>query len=359
MSPRTSSGGPQRAIGLAALGLATAGGALLGWQAERRISDRADLAEDPEWLALQRPLPARRTRVVSADGTELAVEEMGAPGAPTLLLVHGVGLSQRAWHYQRRDLCDRYRVVTFDQRGHGASGDPPDGDWSLQALAGDIAAVLGACVAHGDPVILVGHSMGGMALLASLAEESGSVREHVDGLVLVSTAASDTILGGLLSTQRALLGVLLDKAVVTGSRALGGGAGLTGRLSASSSDLSSLITRGIGLSADAPAAHVALVQQLWLETPTAVVAGLAPALALVDLREAAERIDVPTLVLAGGADRVTPPQHARRLAQLIPGAELVEIPGVGHNAMLEAHAAVTEHLARFARRGLALRDRAS
>ena len=106
---------------------------------------------------------------MSFDGTEIAVRAAGDPDAPVLLFTHGFSLDMSVWHEQWIDLADDFRCVLMDHRSHGMSGDAAHGDLSVRAMGRDIAAVLDA-VTPDRPAVVVGHSMGSMAILA-MAEQ--------------------------------------------------------------------------------------------------------------------------------------------------------------------------------------------
>jgi pimeloyl-ACP methyl ester carboxylesterase len=131
---------------------------------------------------------------------------------------------------------------------------------------------------------------------------------------------------------------------------LGRRAGYADLIYSSSTDISFVLTKLIGLNRDASPAHVAFTEQLLLDCPNRVKAAIGPLFTSLDLREAAPLLKVPALVIVGEHDRLTPPRQAHRLMELLPDAELVELPGIGHMAPLEAHAAVTAHLRAFAKR---------
>ena len=114
-----------------------------------------------------------------------------------------------------------------------------------------------------------------------------------------------------------------------------------------------LLTRAIGLSRSASPAHVAFTEQLLLDCPNSVKAALGPMFTSLDLAHTAALLTVPSLVIVGSQDRLTPIRAARRLADALPHGQLVELPGVGHMAPLEAHEAVTAHLLLFAREAFA------
>jgi len=107
--------------------------------------------------------------IASFDGTQIAIRAAGDPDAPVLLFTHGFSLDMSVWHEQWIDLADDFRCVLMDHRSHGSSGDAALGDLSVRAMGRDIAAVLDA-VAPDRPAVVVGHSMGSMAILA-MAEQ--------------------------------------------------------------------------------------------------------------------------------------------------------------------------------------------
>lgn len=340
-------GNRRRALTAAAMAAGVAGGAALGWSAERRAMRNLRDGNDPEARALRTPLGAREHTVTAEDGTRLHVEVVGPDDAPTIVLAHGYTMSQVAWHYQRRDLADQFRVVSYDQRGHGGSEPAATGDYTIDVLGRDLATILSACVPPGRKAIVVGHSMGAMSFL-SFAEQFGrDLSERVAGVVMVSTTGGDVIAGSALATGiaavHAAAGALLPRFV-----------GIGGRLGQGRSDLTYLLLRDVIMSRDASPAQVELIEELALACPSTVRAALIPAFTSLDLEDAARLVTVPTLVLVGEDDRLTPPAAARRLVELLPDARLVVLPGVGHSAPLEAHEAVTAHLRAFARAHLGL-----
>lgn len=334
-----------RLAGAAVVAAGATGGALIGWLAERRAAAGVRDGSDPEAVALATPVQGRPQWVTAPDGTRLHVETVGPEAAPTIVLAHGYTMSQAAWHYQRRDLSGEFRVVTYDQRGHGGSEDAAGGDYSMEALAYDLGAVIDRCVPAGEPVIVAGHSMGAMSAISFAQQHPELLGERVPGFVLVSTSGSDIIagiLGASVGALPALTKALLPRVV-----------GLRGRLGALPSDLTFLAIRQISLCPEASPAHVTFTERLALGCSGEVRAALIPAFTSLDLTEAARLVTVPTLVLAGELDRLTPIASARHLVELLPEGQLVELSGVGHMAPLEAHEAVTAHLRAFARRILA------
>lgn len=339
-----------RTFGVVGFAAAAVGGVGFGLLAKRRAEDwRRRLEADPEWAELSQPILGDVRPVVSHDGTMLHVEVTGPEDAPSLVLIHGYGLSLHGWHYQRRDLADEFRIIAYDLRGHGSSGRAASGDYSIGALGRDLAAVLDALVPKRTKVLTAGHSLGGMSILSYAKEFPDLVARRLAGAVLVDTTGFDVLAGGLAATSAAALSALPRVAFDRGGRLLRRG----GRVAPPRVDVTTLITRSIGFGPQATPAQVAFVEQLLIETPNSVKADLGPTLTALDLREAAPLLRVPALVLVGEHDRLTPPAAAAKLARALPNARLVTVPGAGHNAMLEAAGHVTDEIRAFSRRRFA------
>ncbi|HVL98791.1 MAG TPA: alpha/beta hydrolase [Egibacteraceae bacterium] len=342
----------RRLLTTAAVAGAATGGAVLGWLAERRAAADMRDGSDPEAVELARAVTGRPRQVTAADGTRLHAEILGPDDAPAIVLAHGYTMTQDAWHYQRRDLSEEFRVVSYDQRGHGASAEAETGDYTMDALASDLAAVIERCVPPGERVVVAGHSLGAMSALALAKEHGELLGPRVAGLALVSTSGAD-IIGGVLGGAAA---VATNALPAVADALLPRLVGMPGPLGARPSDFTFLLIRAISLSPNASPAHVAFTERLSMGCPSAVRAALIPAFTSLDLTDAARGVSVPALVISGDLDRLTPPSGARQLAELLPDARLVELQGVGHMAPLEAHEAVTAHLRAFARRVLTLPD---
>lgn len=343
----------KRALALAAFAAAGAGGAALGWAGERRLLRNATPSADPEWQELRRSATGAGQTVESFDGTHLFVDIVGDAGKPTIVMAHGYALSHQAWHFQRRDLAGEFRIVTYDQRGHGASEPAASGDYSISALGRDLSAVIEATLGGADPVLLAGHSMGGMSVLSYVEQYPESLEQRVAGAVLMSTSGSDVVTGGAVSVGQAVLSGVRSRVTRRAYRVLG--TRTPGTPDGSSNDLSYVLTKVVGLSPDASPAHVAFTEQLLMDCPNTVKAAIGPMFTSLDLREAAPLLKTPALVLVGQRDRLTPLAQARRLVELLPDAQLVELPGIGHMAPLEAHGEVNAHIRAHARRVFGVR----
>lgn len=288
----------------------------------------------------------RDIHVTTDDGVVLAVRDTGRRGAAhTVVFLHGLCLSQVCWARQVDALVSRYgsavRILSYDHRGHGRSGQAPMSTYRIERLAEDLAQVLAVCEVSG-PVTLVGHSMGGMTALGYLGLDAG--RRPVDpvGLVLVATAAGKLRqrgMGRLLGTPAtaALVGV----AGVAPEQAV----------RAMAAPLCATLSRW---RRGASAAAVAADALAAVSVATAV--GFLPALRDYDQYPMLSSIRARTVVLSGGADPLTPAVHARDLAAAIPGAEHVHIPGAGHMLPQEAAQLVGEAIRRAAGIDAAVED---
>ena len=172
-------------------------------------------AARPQRLPVTRDGYVERT-VITSDGVRLAVRDYGAAGARdhTVVLLHGLCLTQSSWALQVRHLVRRWgngvRIITYDHRGHGRSTGADMHTYRIDRLAADLADVLTVLRVTG-PVTLAGHSMGGMTALAYLSRPAADRPVEPQGLVLVASAAgrlAERGLGRLLGTRAT--GMLFD-----------------------------------------------------------------------------------------------------------------------------------------------------
>jgi pimeloyl-ACP methyl ester carboxylesterase len=322
------------------LALAGAAGAGTAWVLAARADRRAVLA-DPARTRLEKSLPGRPLDVTSRDGTRLCAREFGGADGPAVVLVHGWTCAQAFWTLQIQALAHEARVVAYDLRGHGESEVAASGDYAMEAHAADLEAVLRAARAR-RPVV-AGHSLGAMALIAWARDHAGEVDDRLAATLLVNTGVGDLISESLVlraphgaARLRQALGRLL----------LASSAPLPRR----STPLSHRAIRHLALSPAASPAAVAFCERLVLACPTDVRAACGATLTRLDLFEAVASLTVPTVVVAGEADRLTPPAHARRLAGALPrlhGEALV--PRAGHMIPVSDPDAVTEPTRRLLR----------
>jgi pimeloyl-ACP methyl ester carboxylesterase len=280
--------------------------------------------------------------VTTKDGVRLAVSDYSSDraDAPTVVLLHGLLLSQESWEPQVRQLRRRYgsriRIITYDHRGHGRSTGAPMTTYEIDQLAADLAESLTALQITG-PLTLAGHSMGGMTALAYFGRPASKRPVEPRGLVLVGTAAGSLAargIGRLLATPAtgALFELVhrmpqraTDKAVQALIRPLGDA-------------LSKFCSDGTAVAAVAAAAI--------RTTSLTTAAGFLPSLKRYDVYQALEAISAKTFVVSGGTDMLTPASHSRDMAAAIPDAFHLHHPTAGHMLLQEAAECVSDAIGR-------------
>lgn len=258
------------------------------------------------------------SRIGAGDGCAIAYRWDGEEGRPVLLLSNSIATDLRMWDGIIDDLIRTHRVLRYDMRGHGRSG-APVGAYSLDRLGRDVLELLDGLQI--DRVDFCGLSLGGM-----VGQWLGvHAPERVDRLILSNTS----LYLGPAAQWDALI------------------AGLT-RLP----DMAAMADMFIGNWF--PPAFIASRQDdidtfrsMILSTPAHGLAGCFAAVRDMDLRRTNALIRAPALVVGGTRDTVTLPEHSEQIADAIPGAKLVLLPGV-HLLNVEAPAefvdAITGHL---------------
>lgn len=165
--------------------------------------------------------------------------------------------------------------------------------------------------------------------------------DRLAGVALVNTGVEELI---LRSTILPFPAALATVRAAVGERILAASLPLP----ASTNPVLTRLVRAVTLGPAASPAQVAFCTELLLDTPTDVRSAFGATLSTFDLAHGLPALRVPTVVIAGEHDRLTPPVHARAIAAEVPGTALVEIAGVGHMAPIEAHHEVSEHLRRLA-----------
>jgi len=308
-----------------------ASGVAAGAVARRLTRDMAATPSDDGRLALgwgdALIRPATQT-VRTADGAQLAVWDIAgaSPDAPVVVLPHCWGCSHEIWLPVTRRLHEQgYRVVLYDQRGHGEStrGTAP---LTIDTLADDCALVLQATDAR--DAVLAGHSMGGITIMSLATHRPDVLRERARGVVLVSTAAKSI---GDASTRRVgYAGSFIASPAVT--RALRTRNG-------------HLLVRG-AFGTNAARSHLVLTRDLFAGCDGPVRGEFLVSLSSMDLLEGIATIDLPTTVMVGTRDTLTLPRKADQIVSTVPGSRLVTLQNRGHMLPLEDPDAVTDEIVR-------------
>ena len=285
--------------------------------------------------------PSRTVPVRAPDGTRLHTQVFGPEDGYPLVLAHGITCAIPVWAYQIAELATDYRVIAFDARGHGRSGLPRRGGYSLAHLASDVDAVLEATLAPGERAVIAGHSMGGMAIAAWSDQCRHKVEARADAVVLINTTTGDLLREVRLVPVPAPFAAVR----VLGARALVnifGSFSVPPAVRRATREMISMLAVG----ADAGPEVGKLIYDLFNATSPAGRGGCGKALvdALGRRHISLAGLTVPTLVIGSERDRLTPLVQSRRIAAAAPNlVELVVLPG-GHCSMLERPAEVNREL---------------
>jgi len=281
--------------------------------------------------------------VRGTNGSTLHIETAGPADAPTLVLTHGWGFDSSAWYYIRRDLQSSFRIVTWDLPGLGGSATFADGRYSIERFAENLRIVVDEVP---GPLVLVGHSIGGMTMLSFCRQYRSLLGGKVVGLVLLNTTYTDplrtTVGGDLLPAVQKPVAKLLLHAMrllwpvvwwLNWQSFLSGSAHLLTRLTS----FGPKVTRG---QLDFAARFATI------DHPAVVAKGL---LCTFDWDESETLAGIPlrTLVLAGSNDRLTVPAASRHIATAIPRAELSEMRPAGHSGIVERGRSYSAAIARW------------
>jgi pimeloyl-ACP methyl ester carboxylesterase len=334
-----------------------------------------------------------RSGLITPDGVRLYVETTGPEDAPvTVVLSHGWTCSTRSWHHQFEGLPrllgeSAVRVVAYDHRGHGQSEAAPVGSTRIEQLAEDLAAVLDAVVPSG-PVVYAGHSMGGMTLMALADQQPELFGDRIAAVALVSTSSGQIAtrpfglparfdatalrvapkalnLAGQRLEQRALRRAARAERMAEAERTARAermawaerlawaerGAARAAWVELAGARLRRPAARRMAFGKNPDPAEVDILMTDFAATPGRSLSGFFEALTQHDLGHALKVLDgIPVEILHGTQDRLLPPRHGNRLAQLLPSARLRMYPGAGHMLMQERPRDVTQRLAALARR---------
>ncbi|MFB9836944.1 alpha/beta fold hydrolase [Actinoallomurus acaciae] len=340
----------KKRAGLIGAAIGTAGaigvGAVVG--ARRYAVGRERLRPDPDRYERFGELRGRPQTVMASDGVPLHVEVDGPDDAAlTVVFSHGYCLTQDSWYFQRRDLArlDDVRLVFWDQRSHGRSGRSDLTHATIDQCGDDLLAVIEATTSPDRPVVLAGHSMGGMTIMALADRHPELFGSRVVGVALVNTSSGQ--LAELTLGLPELFGKVFRRAVPGVVRGIGKRGTLIDRGRRIGADVAFVITRRIAFAdREVSPSIVEFVERMIGATPTEVIVEFYPTLAEHDKLEALGVLrDLPAVIVVGDEDRLTPPAHGRAIAAALPDAELIEVTEGGHVVMLEHPEVVTDAIA--------------
>lgn len=277
-------------------------------------------------------LPAERTlEVTSFDGTVLVADEFGPPEAPAgVVFLHGIGLDASVWRHQMppAGMAEPWRRIFVDARGHGRSSRLGDAPLTLATFGDDVQALLQATGL--SRAVLVGHSMGGMSVLEFCARYPSELGARVRGLVLVNTTYAQALrtFGPLRSGRFEQQARRLSDWVLADPRR-------QRWLQLREDRLSRRIVRSFGFGRDPSPEQVRFITRLLATPASADMTAMWQSMFSFSLDDQLAEIRVPTLIVAGGRDRMTSPAASRHMASRMPTADLETYALCGHLAFLE------------------------
>jgi pimeloyl-ACP methyl ester carboxylesterase len=321
---------------------AAAGASLAGRSLERRWRSQHDpigpggmslprgermvvTTDDGAELAAMVCEPAGPTRSTVPTGSSGSAGSAGAiePAAattatdpPTVVLVHGWTCTRRVWGPVARRLVETgHRVVMYDLRGHGEStfGDSP-APVAVSRFGEDVAAVLEQLDVR--DAVLAGHSMGGFSVMAFACDHPEILRDRVRGLALVATAAHGLGAGSRTPFVTRVLGSKVPTWALGRPR------------------MGLVLLRNV-VGRQPCYAHVAATRDMFVATPPHVTAACFACFAPMDLRTDLAKVDVPSAVLVGSQDMLTPVALSRAIVAAVPSARFDLLPDAGHMLPLE------------------------
>ncbi|MGB7424351.1 MAG: alpha/beta hydrolase [Ornithinimicrobium sp.] len=311
-------------------------------------------------LALSTPPLRSSLEVLADDGVRLHVEidepqprrdprqGEGSPPRPTVVFCHGYTMDMRAWAFQR-EVCAQagYRALAWDHRGHGASGSGESARYTIEQLGRDLAAVLSQ-VARSQPVVLVGHSMGGMAIMALAESFPDVVSSQVVGVAFVSTSAGDmtatTVLRGRLGAWASTRGAQVLSALAPHQhrvQRVWKAMPWIGNRAVAASFFGSLV----------PRSTARLTEEMMVRTDFSVTSDFVPGLREHDKKSAVHRFaGIPSLLLVGDRDVLTPAERSATVAEALPRAQHIVVTRAGHNITLEHPELVGDYIQQLVHR---------
>lgn len=327
---------------LGGMAVLAAGGVAAGIELERRIVSKRLRRNQPDDDEPFFSLRSSGPKVTTPDGVVLhtEVDELH-PGDSaefddvTLVFVHGYVLSLDCWHFQRKYFRGRSRNVFFDLRSHGRSTRSAPELCRIPQLAKDLEQVITEVVGDG-PVVLIGHSLGAMAIMELARQRPEWIGSRIVGAGLVSTSAGNL---DEVSLIRGLPGAAFNRIAEPLLATLNRAPTLVEKGRKAGTDLGYVVTKQMSFGRDdVPVSSVEFMSEMLGATPLEVVADFYAGFAEVDLRDGLVELDrIETAVVGGMDDLVTPFRHTERIIELLPGADTLRLERAGHMAIIEWH----------------------
>jgi pimeloyl-ACP methyl ester carboxylesterase len=278
--------------------------------------------------------------------SRLHVELYGPKDAQPLILTHGWGVDSTEWHYIKRHLADRFRLIVWDLPGLGKSPAPSDGRYSMDRFAADLRALID--LAAGRPAVLVGHSIGGMIILSLCRLFPQQLGSTVAGVVLANSShlkptKTTTVSRVIEALQKPLFTPLMH--VIIWLSPLFWVLQWLGYLNGSAHVVSAITGFGGGQT------RGQIDRGAYLSTcasPAVVARGELAMFGYGPERETLSRLSVPALVVTGHLDRITIPEASEDMAETAPQGHLLRLAPAGHMGVWEQHETFTTALASFA-----------
>ncbi|MFL6442913.1 MAG: alpha/beta fold hydrolase [Candidatus Sulfotelmatobacter sp.] len=294
-----------------------------------------------------RPLHSPVVRnVIGPAGENLHVEIFGRDDAPTLVFTHGWSTSSTEWYYAKRQLAGQFRLILWDLPGLGASSGASDGSYSLERMARDLHAVV-ASVAPDKPVVLVGHSIGGMINLTYCRLFPTELGSTVDGIVQLDTSYTNPVTTTKNASQSEALQKPVGEPLLHAMSALSPVVRVLNWLSYRNGT-AHLMNAKTAFAGSETWGQVDLIARYGYESSPDVVARGTLAMFHWDAKGELARISVPVLVLVGQQDTTTLPSASVYMREHIPKAQLQAITPSAHYGLLEQNGRYNEAIARFA-----------
>lgn len=315
---------------------------LLGSVGGRTVNRRLFLRSEPKSVP-EAPVSETR-RIDRPDGTQLHVEVSGTSRGPIVILTHGWGTDRSEWRWLLTELGPQYRLVTWDLPGLGRSSGPANKDYSLEKMAADLNAVIDAF--GPEPVILIGHSIGGMIMLTFSRLFPELLGPSVSRMVIVHSTFTNPLrtvrLAGLMTLlQKPLVEPLLYLQI-----ALSPLVRVMNWLSYWNGSAHNSVARD-GFSGTESREQLDFIARYSVTASPAVLARGSFGMLRYDATETLKRIPIPVLVVAGDRDPVTSLEASQRISGEIPATRLHTLTPAKHYGMIEHHAAFAGSAAAF------------